>query len=242
MPGRGKVGARRTVQSCPPPFREFPVFPHFCPPVCRNFILTLHPSYQVQAKSCGNVRRSSTNNKNHQLRLSLPGSPSTPNLLAPIPTSSPVYFHDVCTPPPMPTPSVASHHVRYTLHLNSKTPTRGVTIAPDPLGRTFSSCHSSKTGPSSPSDSSLVTSRPVMQPQGIGMGICMHPPCKSGLVFDNNLTHLQDELQKDRVTGAELHSLNLMDGIHGTLGGILVSSFLVSPRWSKSLTPFPAYQ
>ena len=40
LPGEGKVGAGRTVRSCPPPFREFPIFPHFRPPICRNFILT----------------------------------------------------------------------------------------------------------------------------------------------------------------------------------------------------------
>ena len=89
--------------------------------------------------------------------------------------SGPVHPHDACTPPPIPTLPVASHCARHTSHLNFRTPTHHVTTALGPSGCTFSSHRSSTTAPSNPSDfNSLVTSRPVMQPQGIDMGTHTH--------------------------------------------------------------------
>jgi hypothetical protein len=47
---------------------------------------------------------------------------------------------------------------------------------------------------------------------------------KSGLTFDHILSRLQNELQKSRETGAELHGLTgAMSDIQDTLGGAMVS-------------------
>jgi hypothetical protein len=74
--------------------------------------------------------------------------------------------------------------------------------------------------------------RTTMQPQGLmgmgGMGGGARQPGKSGLTFDHILSRLQGELQKSRETGAELHSLTgAMNEIHDTLGGNIVSSFIL---------------
>ena len=77
--------------------------------------------------------------------------------------------------------------------------------------------------------------RPVMQPQGLvgmgGMGGSMRPLGKSGLTFDQILSHLQGKLQKCHEAGAELHSLNgSMSEIHDTLDGTTVSHLAVLPQ------------
>ena len=69
-----------------------------------------------------------------------------------------------------------------------------------------------------------------MQPRGLG-GIAgsMRPPGKSGLTFDHTLSCLQGELLKSREIGAELHNLTgAMSDIHDTLGGYIVSPFLIT--------------
>lgn len=65
-----------------------------------------------------------------------------------------------------------------------------------------------------------------MQPQGLGEGgQCEHSARKRGLTFAHILSSLQGELQKSREMGAELHNLTWpMNGIHGALGGSLVSA------------------
>jgi hypothetical protein len=48
--------------------------------------------------------------------------------------------------------------------------------------------------------------------------------CKSGLTSDHSLSRLQRKLQKSGETGVELYDVTgAMNGIHGTLGGSLVS-------------------
>lgn len=66
--------------------------------------------------------------------------------------------------------------------------------------------------------------RPTIQPQGLigmgGMGGSMRSLGKSGPTFDHVFSRLQNELQKSRETGPELHSLNgSMVEIHEVLGG-----------------------
>ncbi|EPQ50380.1 hypothetical protein GLOTRDRAFT_118337 [Gloeophyllum trabeum ATCC 11539] len=81
--------------------------------------------------------------------------------------------------------------------------------------------------------------RPTLQQQGIsgmgGMGGSMRPPGKSGLTFDHILSRLQNELQKSRDTGSELHSLSdAMNSVHDTLGGAVAPSL---PPHPHSLPP-----
>jgi len=56
-------------------------------------------------------------------------------------------------------------------------------------------------------------------------GQCEHSAGKRGFTFAHILSSLQGELQKSREMGAELDNLTWpMNGIHGALGGSLVSA------------------